>query len=272
MSDGPPFQSLAIADKDIRWASNLLGLKQGAFHGEDGTDPRQDVLKCMETIDVAACPGSSKTTLLVAKLAILAERWPCCTRGICVLSHTNVARHEIEKRLGNTAIGERLLSYPHLVGTIHGFVNEFLAIPWLRSMGYPVKMINTEICQKRRWSALPFSIKSGLEANGYGVSLLSIKSSDFNVGEIHWGKNRTNISMSTPTYQAIQNVCRQSATEGCFCYDEMFVWAQNLIEKLPQVSNSWRTQNRSLWPQIWSDLSGCSARKRMSRIKWAQQN
>ena len=112
-----------ITDDDIRWSSRLMGLPEDAFHGEHGTDPRREVLKSNAPMDIAACPGSGKTTLLVAKLAILAEKWQHRTRGICVLSHTNVARREIEARLGRTSVGRRLLSYPHFIGTIHGFVN-----------------------------------------------------------------------------------------------------------------------------------------------------
>jgi hypothetical protein len=235
MSNDPPFEPPAITDEDIRWAADILGLKENAFHGRDGGDARQDVIKCIETIDVAACPGSGKTTLLVAKLAILAERWSYRTRGICVLSHTNVARHEIERRLGNTAVGQRLLSYPHFIGTIHGFVNEFLAIPWLQSLGCSIKMINTEICQKRRWGALPRATRNALETNGYGPSLLSVKSSDFAVGPILWGKKRTALGMSTPTYNTVKDVCQRSTMEGYFCYDEMFVWATALIGKLPSL-------------------------------------
>jgi superfamily I DNA/RNA helicase len=82
-------------------------------------------------MDVAACPGSGKTTVLIAKLAILAKKWKYRTRGLCVLSHTNAARKIIENRLGNSSEGRRLLSYPHFIGTIHSFVNEFLAIPCL---------------------------------------------------------------------------------------------------------------------------------------------
>lgn len=69
-------------------------------------EPRKEVLRSMETLDIEACPGSGKTTLLVAKLAILAEKWTDRTRGICVLSHTNVAKQQIEERLGHTAAGQ----------------------------------------------------------------------------------------------------------------------------------------------------------------------
>jgi len=153
MNEDTPFNPPDITDGDIRWAARLLGLPENAFHGEHGDDPRLDVLKCMNNVDVAACPGSGKTTLLVAKLAILANKWEHRTRGICVLSHTNAARREIEERLGCTAVGRELLSYPHYIGTIHGFVDAFLALPWLRSRGYYGTQFNTDIAGAKLWKA-----------------------------------------------------------------------------------------------------------------------
>ena len=234
MGTSDTFESPTIMDEDICRASRLLGLPVDAFYGQDGRDPRQKVLKCMDSIDVAACPGSGKTTLLVAKLAILAEKWQYRTRGICVLSHTNAARHEIEKHLGNTAAGRQLLGYPHYIGTIHGFVNEFLALPWLRSLGYSVKMIDTEICRRKRWNSLPFNTRRGLEQNQHSPSVLSVKTTDFGVGQIRWGKKGV-LGMNTPTYSRIQEVCRRSAIDGYFCYDEMFMWAGELIGAAPVI-------------------------------------
>lgn len=141
----------SITDEVIRWAATHLGLNENAFHGKHGNDPRSDVLKTMGSIDVAACPGSGKTTLLVAKLAILAENWPQRTQGICVLSHTNKAREVIEAKLGNTKAGRSLLAYPHYVGTIHGFVNTYLALPLLRSLGHHSIQFDTEISGKKIW-------------------------------------------------------------------------------------------------------------------------
>ncbi|MCK9199871.1 MAG: UvrD-helicase domain-containing protein [Gallionella sp.] len=234
MSSEDTFESPTVTDEDIYRASRLLGLPVNAFYGTDGADPRQNVLKCMNSVDVAACPGSGKTTLLVAKLAILAEKWQYRTRGICVLSHTNAARHEIEKHLGNTAAGRKLLGYPHYIGTIHGFVNEFLAIPWLRSRGYTIKMIDTDACHRRRWNSLPFNTRSALEQNHYGPSVLSIKTPDFGVGPIRWGKGGQ-LGTDTSTYVNIQKACQQSAIDGYFCYDEMFMWAGALIDTNPMV-------------------------------------
>lgn len=234
MNDVVQFELPNITDKDISGISSRLSLPANAFYGMDGTDPRQVVLKSMEHLDIAACPGSGKTTLLVAKLAILADKWQYRTRGICVVSHTNVARNEIEARLGNTTTGRRLLSYPHYIGTIHGFANEFLAVPWLRSIGYPIKMIDNEISQKRRWYSLADAIRTGLEKNHHSHTVLSCGSSDFSIGELRWGRGL--LGTDTPTYTEIRRVCRDSALEGYFCHDEMFVWANDLIDKVPGIS------------------------------------
>ncbi len=226
-----------ITDDDIRWVTGLLDLPDGAFYGSDGSDARQDVLKSSKTIDVAACPGSGKTTLLVAKLALLARRWTHRTMGICVLSHTNAAREVIEKRLGS---GHRLLAYPHYVGTIHGFINTFLALPWLRSKGYPLKIIHTQTCLWRRWYNLPYATREALGKNGHDRKALVIQTPEFEVKDLTWGKKRKGkgracISRDRDTYKRIRQSCELSAEDGYFCFDEMFMWAHNLLDRAPGV-------------------------------------
>jgi len=239
MSVESTFEFPTITDGDIFRANQLMGLPDNAFYGVDGSDPRQDVLKRMDSIDVAACPGSGKTTLLVAKLAILAEKWKHNTRGICVISHTNAARNEIEKHLGSTAAGQGLLSYPHYIGTIHGFINEFLAMPWLRSLGYNIKMVDTEVCQRKRWMALPYKTRRALENNYHTQSILSVKDPEFRVGRVRWGRGGE-LGADTPTYKDIQRVCFQSAMEGYFCYDEMFMWAEHAIGSVAEIISAVR--------------------------------
>ena len=233
--EDPRFELSEIRDEDVCRAAILLGLQRDAFCGKNGDDARQHVIKCMDRIDVAACPGSGKTTLLVAKLAILAEKWRYRTRGLCVVSHTNAARHEIETKLGKTAFGHSLLSYPHFVGTIHSFVNEFLALPWLRYCGYPVKMIDTELCLERRWNALPRKTRIALESVHQDRSILSVKSPDLSLGDVHWRKG-VSLGRNTETYKNMQAACQRSTASGCFCYEEMFVWARDLLDHVPWLT------------------------------------
>lgn len=240
MNDVAAFAVPEIADAAIPWVCDVLGLPATAFSGPDGQDPRLPVLKSLATLDIEASPGSGKTTLLVAKLAILGIQWAERCRGLCVLSHTNIARREIERSLGGTAEGQRLLSYPHFIGTIHGFVNEFLAIPWLRSNGYPVEMIDDDVAQQRRWRKLSNAIRGGLEKNGHGQSVLRLQDAHFGVGEIRWGQGT--LGKDTPTYKALINACQKSVQEGYFCHDEMFVWAHDLIDKAPEVTGFLRAR------------------------------
>ena len=114
-----------FADIDeIRHAHAIL-LKDKPFFESD----KIKIIECDESQDIKACPGSGKTTTLLAKLIILANRMPLeNNQGICVLTHTNVSIDEIKSKLGNKA--DILFKYPNHFGTIQSFVDKFLAIPY----------------------------------------------------------------------------------------------------------------------------------------------
>lgn len=244
----PQFEPPPVTREDVLWATKILCLSSTAFTGSNGADPRAEILTSNETLDIEACPGSGKTTLLVSKLAILAKNWRDSRRGVCVLSHTNAARREIERRLGNTVEGRRLLSYPHFVGTIHGFVNEFLAIPWLRSKPVPIRVIDDEISLTRRWYKLPRDTREGLERNRHSQTVMKITDTDFSVGDLHWGRHAS-LGRQTRTYRAIQAACRASTQEGFFCYDEMFVWARELLDEQHRLCFAMRVR----FPMLFVD-------------------
>ena len=127
-----------ISDQDIQTVEELL-LPHGAHFPEDA----KKVICCWHSTDVAACPGSGKTTVLLAKLKLLADRMPLEKgAGICVLSHTNVAVDEIKKRL--SGYSDRLLSYPNYIGTIQSFIDRFVTMPYLRNIfGMNVQVIDS---------------------------------------------------------------------------------------------------------------------------------
>lgn len=115
-----------INDAEIQEVEQLL-LPRGCCFAEDA----RTVIRCWKSKEVAACPGSGKTTVLLAKLKLLADRMPLDNgAGICVLSHTNVAVNEIKTKL--TAYAGKLMNYPNYVGTIQSFIDKFVTMPYLK--------------------------------------------------------------------------------------------------------------------------------------------
>lgn len=240
MSDYNRLVLPVVENEDIDEVIALLNLPQFAFGSHEGDNSRFSILTSNDTLDVEACPGSGKTTLLVAKLAILSRKWDNRRRGICVLSHTNVARREIEQRLSGTQEGRLLLSYPHFVGTIHGFMNDFLALPWLRSKSIPIKVINDEECIKRRQSKLSYKTRTAFQ-NDLNRIPLRVRAPDYSVGDVSWARGGT-LGRDTDTYRDIQKACRLTTLEGYFCYDEMFVWGNELLNNYPSIKEAIRAR------------------------------
>ena len=203
----------------------------------DFTDAeRQAVLLATGSCDVNAAPGSGKTTGLAAKLLLLARRWPHDTRGICVLSHTNVAREEIQQRLGATAVGARLLAYPHFIGTIHGFVDRFLALPALRSLGLTVDVIDDEIFAKK---AIARAMKKpslwGWAQNDEGVKPmvggLVYRGADLVLDS----EGGTLPKTTAKSYPLLKEIKDQLTSEGIFRYADMFAFAEMLLMNAPNI-------------------------------------
>lgn len=231
-------EGITITDSDIDEIELLFG---------DVTfdKPRRDIIKKLESFDVQAFPGSGKTTVLIAKLAILAKKWPHENKGICVLSHTNVARDEIEERLGRTDIGKKLLSYPHFIGTLHSFCDTYISIPWLRSNGYPISLIDADIVLEKRWKALSPGAKMYLtnhsgknnapedmcESNQYPVAI--------DIG----------CSQTCNTYKNVKSVIEQSQKAGYFTFNEMLSITKYVLAECPTVNIA--VQNR--FPVLFID-------------------
>ena len=113
-----------ITDEEMKKAYELLFNKKGSFDIERGK-----IIKSMESCYIESVPGSGKTTTLVIKLLILADKLSKgdYEKGICVLTHTNVGINIIKKKLGKK--GDILFNYPNFVGTLQSFIDIYLAIP-----------------------------------------------------------------------------------------------------------------------------------------------
>lgn len=116
-----------ISDEDIAFAERTI-LPEGKTFDQE----RRVFIRNLSTIDLQAVPGSGKTTALLAKLLILERNLPFQDgSGILVLSHTNAAIDEIKDKIEKHC--PKLFRYPNFLGTIQGFVDEYLASPYYSS-------------------------------------------------------------------------------------------------------------------------------------------
>ncbi|VFR72557.1 ATP-dependent DNA helicase UvrD/PcrA [plant metagenome] len=188
--------------------------------------------------DFNAVPGSGKTSLLAAKLLLLAKKWPHTRRGICVLSHTNVARDEIARRLGETAEGAQLLSYPHFVGTIHSFVNQFFAMPLLRSLDLKVDVIDDSVfaekalarLQRGEFSKLRYFLKNQSNGDDIATSLF------YRTAALTVNVDKGTLpAPHTPSYQSLVSLKAQLTNLGIFRHRDMFAYADLALQTCPHL-------------------------------------
>ena len=95
---------------------------------EELTHEQLSFLEAEGKVVVRACPGSGKTYSVASKLMAYLENWDSYHQGVAVLSFTNIASEEIYKKalLLNKGIGK--LDYPHYIGTVDSFINEFIVL------------------------------------------------------------------------------------------------------------------------------------------------
>lgn len=191
---------------------------------------RREVLMDNTSFDVQACPGSGKTTLLAAKLMILSKKWQWANKGVCVLSHTNVAKDEIIKVLKYHPTGWRFLEYPHFIGTIQEFVNRFLAIPYIRNENLPIKSIDNDVYLNKCNVQLQYKTKAFLARKFCSpLDLMTVwdgKKLTFDIP----GFSKVSDSDS---YKNLNSAKQKLERTGYFQFREMYAFAEaNLVNNL----------------------------------------
>ena len=230
-----------ISDQDIQAVEEIL-LPHGAQFPEDA----RNVIRCWHSTDVAACPGSGKTTVLLAKLKLLADRMPFENgAGICVLSHTNVAVNEIKNRLSDYA--DKLLNYPNYIGTIQSFIDRFVTMPYLRNIaGQNVQVVDSltyaqHVLSKMqhdvKYRALNYTTKNNFATGRQftdrinHTQALHIRKD----GALYIGKQIRPLagvrSESTKEYKEL--LVELLKDEGIIQYQDAYAYANAAIDKLP---------------------------------------
>lgn len=228
---------IEITDEDIAYAENLLLPEGSVFNGE-----RRAFIRCMESRDVVACPGSGKTTALLAKLLILAKKMPFEDgRGICVLTHTNVAIEEI-KNVQASIASALLFRYPNFFGTIQSFVNQFLAAPWYRSEFHrPIVAIENDrfYLELSKLYTQDRGLQSWLEHKG-GLGTLGsywLNPDTLGVGT-SLGASISGLSELTPTFKKIQSVRKNVLEQGVLSYNDAYSISLRYCRRMAEVSKA----------------------------------
>ena len=114
-----------------------------------------------------------------------------------------------------------------------------MALPYLQSNGYPAPLIDDDVAKAFRRKVLPSheqrNYEIWLNRRHASVDDITFLDKDFSIS---LGGRAFPTAVHTPTYQKALNIVKSSAEAGRFKYEEMFVWAEHLLEANPDISNA----------------------------------
>lgn len=262
------FNNIEVTEDDIRYAEEILFGKINVFDKEERIPIIEDL---NNSFDVNACPGSGKTTVLLAKLIILSRKIPLNNgQGICVLTHTNVAIDEIKIKLGDKS--DVLFKYPNYFGTIQNFVDKYLAIPYFkRESNENIKSIDDDIyyeyirkLSKKNYpkidSTIQFYIKKGYrnytseshERNF--ITFIANKHFDISNNDIRDNYNRALIDKSY--YSELKNIMIDNTlNKGILRYEDAYFLAGLYLDKFPDIKRYFLERFKYIFIDEMQDVS-----------------
>lgn len=93
------------------------------------TESQEAIIKLQDKNILKACPGSGKTFVVAHKVAYDYKLWKDKNKGMAILSFTNVAKREIDKKIQEIS-GIKELPYPHFIGTLDAFISHYIFLPF----------------------------------------------------------------------------------------------------------------------------------------------
>lgn len=258
--------NIEVTEEDIRYSEEILFSKTNVFDEKERIPIIEDFNK---SFDVNACPGSGKTTVLLAKLIILSRKMPLNNgQGICVLTHTNVAIDEIKNKLGDKS--SVLFKYPNYFGTIQNFVDKYLAIPFFKQKrGENIKSIDDDIyfdtirkLSKARYpgidSAIQYCIKKGYgnyTSESYEKNFITfIANKHFDIDNRDIRSNGRKISHNY--YKELQDVMlNKTLTKGILRYEDAYFLAGLYIKQFPKLKNYFSSRFKYVFIDEMQDVS-----------------
>jgi len=247
-----------ITDNDIKRMEEIFFPDGESF--SDANNERVNFIKCIDkSIHVQACPGSGKTTALLAKLYLLSEKMPFeNNRGICVLTHTNVAIDIIKKKLGDKA--NKLLNYPNFFGTIQSFVDRYLSIAcYTKIFGYRPKFIDNEYFYNRLSNFKNLTTNQWLKNNkGQHSNVFEFLMQDV---KMHYQDKKFEIKVNNlqnrnnDTFCSINNAFQKIWEDGYLRFDDAFYIAKFYLNEYPHLKNTFSSRFKYVFIDEAQDTS-----------------
>lgn len=224
-------KNIIITDEDIDIIENKLLKPKGKFDSE-----RRNAIKYTDNVDIIACAGSGKTTLMCAKIDILTKKLlqTKSEKGIVVLSLTNVAVDEIRRKLGKN---HKLFQYPNCCKTIQKFVGEYIFKNWYMSKFHKkLEVIDDDFCEMKLRKKINIILKTKM----YTLEKKEFKFEDVYTDGIKifyksFNIENTNLGMKGTTSKehidAIISAKEQLIKEGIFNYKDVFIISLKYINE-----------------------------------------
>jgi len=221
--------NIKIDDEDIVYAEKMLLSDGQSFDSE-----RREFIKCLESLDLQAVPGSGKTTALLAKLLILERHLPLEDgSGVLVISHTNAAVNEIRERIAKRC--PALFSYPNFVGTIQGFVDTFIAIPsFVKMFGFRPTRIDADTYDSevaKYYQRLNPKAKAWIDRKHEPVEFLKTLRFDQELNLTNGLGGKIELSSKNPsdTYKTLAVMKNEIFKRGLLHFEDVYYFAESML-------------------------------------------
>ena len=174
---------------------------------------------------VRACPGSGKTHSVAARLAHHISNWELEHQGIAAISFTNAAWQEIQRQIAEHFQIEGPIPYPHFIGTIDSFINNFIFLPFghlvMKCKSRPVLVGEPH----GPWTGKFFSEKF------FGKISYDIEGNLFAISKIGMPPNWMN-------NQYIVNAKKRLVKAGYANQEDANFYGMKILEEYPQISKA----------------------------------
>ena len=183
--------------------------------------------------------------------------------GILVISHTNDSVNRIRDEISEYC--PRLFLYPNFIGTIQGFVDQFLAIPfYINRYGIKPYRIDNEVCREeieKYYKKLPSFLVEGWINNKSGQKgpidfLSTIRFNDnLDIVKGAGGSILLKRESNTPAYKIISAMKNNLLKRGLLYFDEAYCLANEYLIIFPELKKILQRRFRFVFIDETQDMS-----------------